>query len=57
MKYYVAYEVVGIEGTHEAGPYDFIEEAVGNQADIQGYEGVYNVRIVERESQAEGTQE
>ena len=46
-RYYVLYMVE--KADYEAGPYDTFEQAKTERADIEGYEGVYNVTIVERE--------
>jgi hypothetical protein len=49
--YYVEYEVTGFDGIiQKAGPYP-ANEVQSQKDDIAGYEGVYNVRIVEERSE------
>ena len=49
--YYVEYEVKGFDGViQKAGPYP-ANEVQSQKDDIAGYEGVYNVRIVEEQSE------
>lgn len=45
--YVVEYEAEGF-GKRTAGPYEFRHEAERNRDDIQGFEGVHSVRIVEK---------
>jgi hypothetical protein len=40
----IKYTVDGFPGEHTAGPYTAIEVG-GHRADIEGYEGVKNVRV------------
>ncbi len=43
--YYVKYEVEGFPGEYQTGPYS-IEEALVQEKDIAGFEGVKNTQIV-----------
>jgi len=47
MKFVVKYKVVGFDGEQQAGPYLSLSEAVSQRTDIAGYEGVYDVILVD----------
>jgi len=47
-KYYVQYRVQGKNGVFTAGPYDE-HEALSQMDDIQGYEYIYDVSLVQRD--------
>ena len=46
--YYVSYNVKGIPGGMLVGPFQSVVEAEFESADIKGYEGVSNVKVVPR---------
>lgn len=50
-KWFVEYKVAGFPGLQKAGPYGSSSEAQMQAKDIQGYEGVHAVEIVERPEQ------
>ena len=45
MKYYITYTVKGFDGTFKQGPYEQ-QEIPSQKDDIQGYDGVWDVKVV-----------
>lgn len=44
---FVEYQVTGFEGIQKSGPFCCTSEALEQAKDIAGYEGVYDVKLVD----------
>ena len=54
MRYEVQYEVSGFEGLKVAGPYETLDEAHRQAADIRIFEGVKYARVYPHEEKIDG---